>query len=280
MSEENRSDEISLFDLFNVLGRYKSLLIGLPILGAVSAALLVSLVLHPTWEASAVLEVGKVGQGQGQGQRLVEPVTNVVTRMMLPSFAKVAINSAGIKPAEIAAMTDFYDTLKATQVKGSELIAIKMRGPSAEMAKNLLEGAIVSLQKTQTEMMAVTIERNKKQLHILTEDIQKANEETELLRRKLLASHNWNAFDATLSATLLKDKTVDLRAMIQTKLVLEEQLSPAHTYPAKFIDEIYISEDPVSPKKSLIIGLAILLGLFGAVVFAFIHNAITAKSSQ
>jgi LPS O-antigen subunit length determinant protein (WzzB/FepE family) len=51
LSEENRSDEISLLDLLNVLWRYKSLLIGLPILGAVSAVLLVSLVLQPTWEA-------------------------------------------------------------------------------------------------------------------------------------------------------------------------------------------------------------------------------------
>ena len=274
MNEENRSDEISLLDLFNVLRRYKNLLIGLPILGAVSAALLVSLVLRPTWEASAVLEIGKVAQV------LVEPVTNVVTRMMLPSFAKAAINSTGIKPEEMEPVKGFYGTLKAAPVKGSELIEIKMRGPSAEMAKNLIEGAITAMQKTQTEMMAVSIERSKKQLQILTEDINKASVETELLRKKLLASHNWNAFDATLSATLLKDKTVDLRAMIQIKLTLEEQLSPARTYPAKLIDEIYVSEDPVSPKKSLIIGLAILLGLFGAVVFAFIHNAITAKSSQ
>ena len=45
MKNENQvieSDEISLFDLFNVLLRYKRLLIGLPIFGAVSAALLAS----------------------------------------------------------------------------------------------------------------------------------------------------------------------------------------------------------------------------------------------
>jgi hypothetical protein len=75
------------------------------------------------------LEIGKVGQGQGQ--MLVEPVVNVLTRMMLPSFPKGAINTTGINPEEMAAMKSFYGTLKATQVKDSELIAIKLKGPSA-----------------------------------------------------------------------------------------------------------------------------------------------------
>jgi LPS O-antigen subunit length determinant protein (WzzB/FepE family) len=127
-------------------------------------------------------------------------------------------------------------------------------------------------------MMAVTIERNKKQLQILTEDIQKASVETELLRKKLLASHNWNAFDATLSATLLKDKSTELRDMIQRKLALEEQISPSRSYTTRVVDEIYISEKPVSPNKPLIIGLAVLMGLLGALVFAFVHNAITKKA--
>jgi hypothetical protein len=272
MSEENRGDAINLFDFFNVLRRYKRLLIGLPILGGASAVLLVSLVIHPTWEASAVLEVGKVGPA------LVEPVTNVITRILLPSFSKWAINTTGIKSEEMVAMKDFYVTLKATQVKGSELIEIKLRGPSAEMAKNLLEGAIVNLQKMHTEIMAVTIERNKKQLQILTEDLQKTSVETDLLRRKLLASHNWNAFDATLSATLLKDKSTEIRDMIQRKLALEEQISPSRSYTTRVVDEIYISEKPVSPNKPLIVGLAILLGILGAVVLAFVHNAITKKA--
>jgi capsular polysaccharide biosynthesis protein len=194
--------------------------------------------------------------------------------MMSPSFVKGAIVAGGFKLEEKNVAKGFLGTLKATQVKGAELVEIKLRGPSAEEAENLINGVILNLQKTHTEMMAVSIARNKKQLQILTEDIKKAEDETELLRKKLLASHNWNAFDATLSATLLKDKTADLRAMIQQKLTLEEQLSPSRTYTTRVVDEVYISEDPVSPKKPLIIGLAILLGLFGSILIALIHNAL------
>lgn len=273
MNEENRSDGVDLIELFNVLRRYKWLLLALPFVAAILAALWASIVLRPSWEASATLEIGRVA---GQS---AEPAVNVVTRMMLPSFGKGALNYAGIKSEELDVARGFYGTLKVTQTKGAELIEVKLRGPSAKMAKNLLQGAIINLQKVHSEMMSASIERNKKQLQILTEDIQKVSAETELLRKKLLVTHDWNAFDATLSATLLKDKSNESRSMIQAKLALEEQLSPSRTYTARVIDEIYVSDGPVSPNKRLIVGLAILFGLFGAIVFAFAHNAITSKAS-
>jgi capsular polysaccharide biosynthesis protein len=286
VKEENRSGEVSFFDLFNVLRRYRLLLLGMPAISAVLAFCLVSLVLHPTWEASAVLEVGHVGVVEQQvtqvtqvTQVLVEPIPNVVTRMMLPSFAKGAINYAGTKPDELKTMQGFYGTLKVNQVKGVELIEIKLRGPSAEMANNLIQGAIINLQKVHSEMMAVSIEKNQKQLQMLTEDIHKASAEVALLRQRLLANHNWNDYDATLVATILKDKSSELRDMNQRKFALEEQMSPSRTYTTRVVDEVYISEGAVSPKKQLIIGLAILLGLLGAMVITFVHNAFISKSA-
>lgn len=282
MNEENRSDGVDLIALFNVLRRYKWLLLALPFVAAILAALWVSIVLRPTWEASVILEIGHMGRERGEKDDLliVEPIANVVARMSLPSFAKGAIKFADIKPDEIGVARGGLSTLKVAQLKGAVLLDVKLRAPSAEMAKNLIQAVIVNLQKVHSEMMAVSIEKNKKQLQILTEDIQKVRTETELLRKKLLASHDWNAFDATLSATLLKDKSNELRSMIQSKLALEELLSPSRTYTTRVVDEIYVSDDPVSPNKSLIVKLAMLLGLLGAVVFAFAHNAITSKSSQ
>jgi uncharacterized protein involved in exopolysaccharide biosynthesis len=67
--------------------------------------------------------------------------------------------------------------------------------------------------------------------------------------------------------------------MIQRKLMLEEQLSPLHTYTTKVVEEIFISDGPVSPKKPLLIGLAVLLGLLGAVFIAFVHNSVVAAEN-
>ncbi|MDH4234481.1 MAG: Wzz/FepE/Etk N-terminal domain-containing protein [Gallionella sp.] len=279
MNEETRGDTVSVLELLNVIRRYKRLIFALPIIAAVFSALFVSYVLRPTWEASAILEVGRIGQtGQtGQtGQIPIEPVTNVVSRIQHPSFATGALSYANVKPDELKGVKVAYlGTLKVTPVKGAELIGVKLRAHSAVLAGNLIQGSIANLQKVHSEMMSITIDRHNKQIQILTKDIQDTNSEIELLRKKLLASHNWNAFDATLSANILQNKSAELRDMIQRKLLLEEQVSPSRTYTTRVVGDIHVSDEPVSPNKPLIIGLAMLLGLLGALVIAFVHNAIT-----
>ena len=278
MNEENRDDGINVRELFIAAWRYKLLLLTLPVIAAVLASVWVSMALRPTWEASAVIEIGRVGQVQG-GAVPAESVSSAIARISQPSFVKGALNNADIKSKELLNEARvFYGTLKVTQIKGAELIEIKLRGPSPEMAKVLIWGALVNLQKMHSKLMVSSIERNENQLKMLTADIQKVSAEIEVLKNKLLASHNWNAFDATLSASILHNKTLDLRTMMGTKLALDEQLSPSRTYSTRLIDEIYVSEGPVSPNKRLIVMVAMLLGLVGALLIAFAHHTMTAKS--
>ncbi len=281
MNDVKRSDEVSMVELFNALRRYKWLILTLPIVAAVFAVLLVFYVLRPTWEASVILEIGHVwqaGQTAQTGQMPIEPVTNVVSRMLHPSFATGALSYANVKPDELKAVQRLYiGTLKVTPVKGADLVEVKLRAHSAEQVRNLMQGSIVNLQKVHSEMMSTTVDRYNKEIQMLTKDIHETGAEIELLRKKLLASHNWNAFDATLSATVLQNKSAELRDMIQRKLVLDEQLSPSRTFTTRAVGDVFVSEEPVSPNKPLIIGLAMLLGLLAAGLIALIQNAITAS---
>lgn len=285
MNEEKRSDGMSVFELFNVIRCYKWLMLAMPFAAAVLAAILVSNVLRPTWEASAIVEIGHVwetgqsgqsGQSGQAAQMSIEPVANVVSRMLHPSFATGALSYANVKPDELKVVRAVYiGTLRVTQVKSAELVEVKLRAHSAELAKNLIQGSVANLQKVHSEMMSITIDRHNKQILILSKDIHDTSAEIGLLRKKLFSSHNWNAYDATLSATVLQNKSVELRDMIQRKMLLEEQISPSRTYTTRVVGDVYVSEEPVSPNKHLIIGLAILLGLLGAVFIAFVHNSIT-----
>jgi LPS O-antigen subunit length determinant protein (WzzB/FepE family) len=190
-------------------------------------------------------------------------------------------NPTEIRPAHCSLnFSNGQSGLKATPVKGAELIEVKLRAHSGELARNLIQGSIANLQKVHSEMMSTTIDRYNKQIQILAKDIQDTSSEIELLQKKLLTSHNWNAFDATLSASILQNKSVELRDMIQRKLLLEEQVSPSRTYTTRAVGDVYVSEGPVSPNKRLIIGLAMLAGLFGAVFIAFVHNAITTSAAR
>lgn len=278
INQKSWESELDWLDFSNMLRRYKKLLLVLPLVGAAFAALLVFFVLPPRWEASALLEIGHVGQSGQASPIPIEPIPNVVERMKLPSFARTAINYAGIESGELKAMQDFYGSLKVVQAKHAELVEIKLKGPSPEMAKKLIQGAITSVQKVHGEMMSVSLDRSQKQLQLLVSEIQKSEAEMDFLKQKLLSSHNWNTFDATLASSILQNKISEHRALIEAKLALEEQLSPLRSYTTKVMDEIYVSELPVSPNKPLIIGVAIVLGLFCAVAIAFGHNAFAARS--
>lgn len=274
MNEEKGGDQLSLLEVYKVVRHYKRWLLASPLVAGVLASLFVSFVLHPVWEGSAVIEMPRVGTTPTVP---VELAGNVAARMMLPSFAEGVLRDAGMKPGELNAYTG---TLTVTKVKEAELLAVAVRAPSAEMAKNQLKSSIAYLQKVHSEMMAASIDLNNKTLQNIAQNIKNTSADIELLRKKLLVSHEWNTFDATLAASILQSKSAELRSFIQQKLVLEEQISPTRTYPAKLVGDIYVSEDPVSPNKRLIIGLAVLLGLIGALVVVFVHNAITSQSSR
>ena len=275
MAQTDQDDEINLADIWATIKRYKQLTLVAPVLCGIAAYILVTFFIAPTWEASAILQVGQVGQ-VGQVAKQVESIPNVVSRMMQPSFAVKTLEQSNLKAGEFAAAEAIYkSTLKVTKVKDTDLIEFKLRGYSAEMAQSLVENTVSYLQKLQDEMMVAGITRIKSQIQAVNEDLLTVKLDLDFLKRQLQGNRDWNSYNATLAASVLQDKTNQLRTLTEMKRLLLEQLSPTVTFPTKIVGDLTVSEDPVSPKKSLIIGVAILLGLFGGIFIAFLHNAVS-----
>lgn len=285
MTQIVQDDEISLVDVWRAAKRYKKLLLLTSGLGAVAAYVFVTFVVAPTWLAEGVMQVGQVGQVTQVTQMtqvaqvaqvvLVEPVQHVVSRMKQPSFAvKMLAKSDLDAEARSRAERLYKSTLEVTKVKDSALINFSVRGYSAEMAQSLAEGTVGYIQKLHETMMEPAVTRIKAQIQAADADLISLRKDVNFLERQLQGNHNWNSYNATLAATVLQEKSDQLRRLTQTKLLLEEQLSPRVTFTTKLLGDLTISEGPVSPKKLLIIGLATLLGLLGGIVIAFVHNVI------
>lgn len=277
MNEEKSSGEVSLLELFMVALRYKWWILASTLVSAILAALFVSYVLHPAWEGGAILEVGQTIKASRREP--IEPSANVVARIMQSSFAEGVLKDSGFNPKDLKADPNrFVGSLKATKIKDTELIEVTVRAPSQAMALDQLRASIVYLQKVHLKMMEDTVNLQRKTLEQVTRDIQNNKAEEEVLKKRLLAARDWNAFDATMVGVVLKDKAAALSAMIDRKLLLEEQMGPQNTFTTRVVGDIAVSDGPVSPNKRLIIGLAILLGLLAGMFVAFIHNAITSQS--
>lgn len=261
MNSENLNDEVSIAAIASAAWRYKWLLLAGPVVGGMLAALLVAFVLSPLWQASASLEVGSIaGKGKDGVPLQIEETSTVVSRMKNPSFP--------IGP------------LKVIQEKDTGIINLSILAESPEMAKKLMLENIAKLQLVHSEMMFPSIDRYRKQLLAIDKDIQNTSAEIELLRKKLFAHHDWNTFDATLSAKVLQDKTAGLRDMQASKLDIEEKLNPIRTHNTRLVGELFVSQGPVSPNKLLIIGGAMLLGAIGAIFLSYIHYLFATRRSQ
>lgn len=277
MTQAGQQVEVHLSDIWTTLKLHKRIVTIPPVICGVVAYILAAQVLTPKWEVSAILQVGQVGQiGQvvQSGPKLVEPASNVVARIMHPSFSRAVLNESNLKPGDLPlAKSVFQNSLKVTKIKDTDLIEIKLKACSAEMARTLGINVIGYLQKAHDELMVPGVARIKGQIQNTNEEIQKLNVELNFLKQQLLAKHDWNSYNATLAATVLQDKSNQLRELTQRKLLLNEQLSPSVTFTTKVVGDISVSEEPVSPNKPLIAGFAALIGLLCGIFIAFARNA-------
>jgi uncharacterized protein involved in exopolysaccharide biosynthesis len=290
MSEQNdRSDGISVYELIDIFSAYKWLISGFALLGAGLAFAFVTVVLHPVWEASAILEIGRItesaaavdagnvsGNTEVRGQ--IELTPNVVARMTHPSFYLNTLPFLGSDQAGYGLARRELRTLSVTQVKNTELIDVRLRAHSPEDAKKLLLASIANLKKVHDEkaakLIAVLAEQNGKEIALINTKLQEVAKEEGGLRQRLFSNNNWNSFDATLSATVLQNKAAELYKLSQTKMLLENRQDQSRIIPTGTVGDVYVSDGAVSPNVPLFVGVGFALGLLGALCVVYVHKLI------
>lgn len=276
MTQSVQESAVGLADIWKVIEGYKRIVIAAPIILGFLAFIWVTFLAVPTWEATGILQIGQVGQ-IGQNPKFVEPIPNVVSRMMHPSFTeKMLKESSDLK----AAKGIYKGMLKVESIKGTDLIRFRVRGYSADMAALLARQAVDSLQKIHDEMMQGSIARINSQVEFVTTSLETLEAEAKLLNKRIQGSPDWNSCSATLAATWLQNNNNQVRNLAEKKLLLVELLSPSITYSTQVVGELEVSEGPVSPRKALIVGLATLVGLIGGIFFAFVHNFLRQNAPQ
>lgn len=260
------NDEISLIDIFRVLKRYKWLLLAAPLFAS-SVALIMVRQMPSVWEGSALVLIGQVGQiGQN-----IEPPARAVERMTNPSFMHEVADSGNFGTEDKSSVFLLYEeSFKAKQLPNTDLIELKVRGYSREGVQALLMANVSGLRQIHDELIKPSVQNSKKNLALADRAINDVKNTMDWMQKRMM-SGRVNSTEAVPYAMLLQQKSSELQALEQRKISIEEQLSPARTYPTSLVGKIYTSNKPVSPKKGLIIAMAALLGLLVAILLAFLH---------
>ena len=266
------NDEISLIDLWQILIRHKGWVLGTPLLAVIAAVVAVFL-MKPQWEAAAVVQVGAVGQAGPVGQaeqevQLIEPVVAAMERMKHKAFEDAVLTEVPLVRGSL--------TVKA--LPHTDMIQITVRGYSQRDAKRSAEATASHLRKVHDKVAAPKIRRLKQRLAQVEFEIDRTKAEREMifkmsgLKAKMIAEEGF--MDNLTLANIMIERYSDLRELEHAKLFYAEQLDPMRTYPTSLIEEISVSEKPVSPKKARNILLVGILGLILGVIGAFLSDAV------
>jgi uncharacterized protein involved in exopolysaccharide biosynthesis len=288
-----QDDETCLFDLWDKLCSGWRYVFAGTALGVIGAGFVI-LVQPPNYQAVAVIQVAQVGQvGQvGQvaqvGQIVsmpVEPATQAVERMKSPAFQMKVAKLAGVQKwgddlLRSTGATSKYITMqvvKATATPGpggAPLIELKANGEGVEVARKIAEASVMELAKRQLELAKPSIDKMQLDLKNAKENLVSSEKELESIR-KIVANIAIN--DNRFSQLSLM---VDMRAIKESECFklrqvinsLETALAVPYTQPADVLEEIFVTDRPVSPNKILLLVCGLIGGLLAGVVSVFFND--------
>ena len=282
-NEMVQDDEISLFDLWEKLREGWLAVVGGMVLG-IAGAVLVIFLIPPKYEAVAVVQVGQVGQvGQARvtGQP-VEPPVQAAERMKAPAFQRRVAESLGDQKwldelARTGAAKDLALQLIKATVGPDQVPLLELRASAAspELSQKKAEAAVAELTKIHDELAKPALARMRSDLAITREKLASAERDLDALN-KLVASASvkddrFTQLSLITSLRIQKEsETFSQRQMI---MALETALEAPATQPAKAIEAVFITDKPVSPKRSLLLALGALGGLLAGVLWVFASDA-------
>ena len=272
MSEEDvfEEDEISLFDIFEKLRAGWRWVVGGVLVGVLGAAAMIAIT-QPQYEASAILQTGKVDGA------VIEDSSTVAERLKAPGFlleiAREADDQAWVEAINAGNGAQVL-TVQIPKTSPS-MVELKVRARSPEAAKKIADEATAKLIKRQEELSTQIIEKIRFDTNVAKEKLNKAEQDLSLLSKTISATsvNNERFSQISLLTSLKLQKESDTFALRQTVFKLENSLLPPSTQPARVLEAIFVSGKVVSPKKGLLLALGLVGGLLLGMVLVFVSGA-------
>jgi len=248
---------------------------GAPVVLALAALAYVYLS-NAQWESVAAVQIGQVGQAEvGKVTALVEAPPRAIERMKLPSFQDNVLTSMGIDTAESDPKARLYRTsLKLRQPPGTDLIELRVRAYSRDEAHGFAKATVEQLRKSHDKLALPAIEFLHQQLDDITRQLERAQKERDSLAANTTSGKEIDARNRFAESALLGQMTVlrdeEIRQLRQRRLMLEERLGPARTYPTSLVEDIHVSARPVFPQRALTVLLAAAGGIVAGIAIALV----------
>lgn len=257
-------DEINLWDLFDQVKSGWRWWVAGACLG-LAGAFGYLFVVPSHYEATAVVQPATIGSG-GMGKAPVEPITQTLERLKLATF----YTDDAAKSCQADQARDLTTSIKSSVIKGNTLLMLKFRSKSAVVAKNCLTKVVDLLAAAQ----------DKDALPLMKE----MQEQTALTQKQIIEIEKFLAqYDKNLARTTETNDMTSLQflnaeskreELLKLQKIFSDQrirLTVPLTRRLALLEDVYMSDKPVFPKKTMTVLGGLAGGFFAGLLALFIR---------
>lgn len=278
--QEQKNNEINLFELCGKLCRDWKIVAGCLLLGiAIAAAYYMWL--PKKYEAGLLIQVARIGKtGHIEKQEVpVEQPELTAQRITTPGFQhRVAVELNDTEALDAIARSTWgsYNILSVKIIKTSgpiPLVEVRAYGDTPEVAKRKLEVTLSHLAKVHAELARPTLIRLNADLANQRTSLKAAEDNLVAINNSIKNGISGDRLSQlALMESLRVQKETDLLQQRKAVSELERALVSPATQPTQAFEPIFASSVPVSPHKLLILAMGGIGGLLVAVLWIFIST--------
>ena len=252
--DQINESEISLLDALIFFKRSYKLIVLIGILGVVTS--FVYLLITPKqYRASVQIQMAQIGVNNNNNNNInplginIEEPTLLIARLSSPaSYTAEITKLCGLDTAKDVQEV-LSKSVKLTIPKGvANVVDLKIIGASPEASINCAQAVFDLIKTTQAQIIKPYIEEAKAKLLDNQERLAKAQDLV------MKADKSGSAMGAAYLST--RD---EIRFLLDEIIALKNVVAANDNRATRLVAPIYVSEDPVAPKK----GITLLAGLFG-----------------
>lgn len=308
-SSTGYDDEIDLIELFKVLWAKKVFIIGITVLVTVAAALYASLK-TPIYQVKSTIEVGHTQtKGVNSANRLLDNAAAIAVKIesAFPNKNPSELQENGILLSAKVVRGNNKTIDIITQALSNE-VALEKNKQALEFVQEEYQTQIDSyISKVNTEIDFIQSQINyvnDVEKSIIEQDIQDINNRIEIIDSEIDLIKDAelpkaeNKIAIILESQLkhekfsllktLERKNTELKVHIQNKIrnlekeiILEQEYLAEGSYKNnELIGDYIVSNNPVKPKKKLIVAVGFILGLFASVFLVLLMNFIRNENNK
>ena len=261
-------DEIYLIDMWRIVVREWRwfISVGLVVLAATFAYLQHA---RSQWEATAWIQIGQMGAAPAGQDPHVEAFSRTVERLETRAFQDDVLKSVGV-PVDAPEAYLYRGSMKIEQLPYANLIKMRVRGYSAEDAKQLATATATVLHAAHAQLAAAPVALARERLEAVETRLKAA----QARRDRLLAGNQAQGETAALIDLAVATSDQDIRALEQVRADLALRQLANYTYETSLAWPVFVDKGRVFPNTVLTLGIGLLAAAFLASLAAVARHAL------